>query len=43
MPGNELGNARFNTTLSGDERIKLKEHVDRMMEGQNDAEYTMEI
>ena len=36
VPGYELGHA-------GDERINLKEHVDRMVEGHNDTEYTMEI
>ena len=28
---------RFHTSKSGDEQISLKEYVDRMKEGQNDA------
>ena len=41
MPGNGLGNAWFNTGKPGDEQISLKEHVERMMEGENDADNTM--
>ena len=40
VPGNGLGNAWCNTAKPG-EQISLKEHVERMMEGQNDADDTM--
>ena len=43
MPGNGLGNAWFITAKPGDERINLKEHDDRVMEGLNDTVYTKEI
>ena len=42
VPRNGLGNARFNTAKPGDEQIGLKEHVERVMEGQNDTFTTVE-
>ena len=38
VPRNGPRNAWFNLAKRGDEEISLKEHVERMMEGQNDAD-----